>query len=564
MMKKLLSKIIFSLTPVLLLANPGVTVDNGDGTFTYTQTIDEFSSSPYYTKPADYSGFGQYSGRNEDFSWQHDFPDYNQAGMTITSATLHIRAFDVDSESFHGTDGEYDVISVDGIDLNPGLLQGTSNTWSTTTFDIPFNRISDDGLINTNIDIDTFEGAILWVTKLEYSQVVIEYKFVNSNNAPEKPIISGSVVSDEHIITVVGPNPKDIDGDEVTYLYRWFVDVGQGLFTDDEVAGKPDHTGSSVPASSVNLGEIWRVEVTPVDEHGAIGPSEVFTWDQNINDKDNDGVSDDLDAYPEDATRAFNSYYPAKDSYNTLMFEDLWPKKGDYDLNDFVTQFNYQFVTDSNNLLKELTFNAEFIASGAGQQNGFAIAINGIMDSDIDLINSSLIVDGVEFGGFSAESGHSGEVVFVIEDNLQDLMQSNRHDYYYNTLIGDNSPIINVTMKVVLKDVINIDLAKAPFNPFIFHSTYGERVETHLIDHAPTALHTLGFGLDDDDSKAEEGRYYITEQGLPWAVEINGRVSHAIELIDFAEAYPNIIDWALSAGTTNQDWAQYPVESKLW
>jgi len=84
--------------------------------------------------------------------------------------------------------------------------------------------------------------------------------------------------ADDLIVTVIGPTPTDPDGDAVTYTYRWFVDVGTGEFLDDEVVGRGDHTGNVVPVADTVVGDVWRVEVTPVDEHGAVGPNTIATW----------------------------------------------------------------------------------------------------------------------------------------------------------------------------------------------------------------------------------------------------------------------------------------------
>jgi hypothetical protein len=62
------------------------------------------------------------------------------------------------------------------------------------------------------------------------------------------------------------------------------------------------------------------------------------------NDTDGDGIPDNLDAYPLDPTRAFNSYYPNETDFGSFAFEDLWPGYGDYDFNDFVVNFNYKIV----------------------------------------------------------------------------------------------------------------------------------------------------------------------------------------------------------------------------
>ena len=53
-------------------------------------------------------------------------------------------------------------------------------------------------------------------------------------------------------------------------------------------------------------------------------------------DADGDQIEDYYDDYPQDGARAFNNYYPARDTYGTLAYEDLWPHRGDYDFNDLV------------------------------------------------------------------------------------------------------------------------------------------------------------------------------------------------------------------------------------
>ena len=195
-----LSSSVFTHSALATATQEG-TVNNGNGTFTYTQKINATSTLPHYNQsiasPAT-GGFGFYSGYNQDFGWQHSFGDIiTNPLIQIQSATLMIRAYDVDSESFHGTNGEYDGIAVDGVDLNPGLLQGTNNTWSETSFDLPISSISDDGLINTFMDADMYNisGTINWVTQLDYSLLTITY-LETANNPPLKPElrIGGSLI----------------------------------------------------------------------------------------------------------------------------------------------------------------------------------------------------------------------------------------------------------------------------------------------------------------------------------------------------------------------------------
>jgi hypothetical protein len=261
------------------------TIKNADGSFTFTQTVNGSSTAPNYTVPASGGGFGIYSYYNQDFGWMHDFPAWNTPGLSIQSATLMIRAYDIDSEVSHGQDGEYDGVKVDGTQLNPGYLQGTNNTWSNTTFNIPVTNITDDGKMNVWLDIDMHHNTPTWATSLDSSVLTITYQ-IDNNKAPYQPVLSQlptGTVNDNNdlVINVVGPQPADPDsGDSVHYTYRWFVDVGTGSFVDDEFAGRNDHSGNTVPAADTRIGDKWRVQVTPVDNHNAIGPFSTATWAQ--------------------------------------------------------------------------------------------------------------------------------------------------------------------------------------------------------------------------------------------------------------------------------------------
>jgi LruC domain-containing protein len=44
----------------------------------------------------------------------------------------------------------------------------------------------------------------------------------------------------------------------------------------------------------------------------------------------------------------------------------------------------------------------------------------------------------------------------------------------------------------------------------------------------------------------------------PWALDIPVEWVHPKENTDISKAYPKIIDWAKSSGTTNRDWYKLP------
>lgn len=155
-------------------------VDNGDGTFTFTQIVDKNSTPPHYVKPLGF-GFEEYSWGYEDYGWAHTFPNFADPGITINSVKLIIRAWDVDSPK------EFDNITADGFAIVP--LQGSDMVWSVTEFDIDPSLLG-DGRMNVFLDIDTTHGEDkCWAVKLDYSKLIVDYS-VNKEVIPEFPTVA--------------------------------------------------------------------------------------------------------------------------------------------------------------------------------------------------------------------------------------------------------------------------------------------------------------------------------------------------------------------------------------
>ncbi|HFQ5285615.1 TPA: LruC domain-containing protein [Vibrio vulnificus] len=529
-------------------------VVNGDGSVTVTQTVDENSSAPHYSSPGAY-GFGIYSNANQDYGWQHSItlPD----GAQVLEAKLTIYAYDVDSEAFHGENGEYDGVSVDGVQLNPGFLQGTNNTWSITEFALPISSLA-DGLINVYLDIDMNNGR--WLTTLDYSLVTVTY-LVTSNTPPSVPELSrsqGLSTNDDLVVSIVGPNPADPDGDSVSYNYRWFVDVGQGFFVDDEFAGKNNHTGPFVPAAQTNNGERWKVQIQAEDTNGLISDITEIEWPA-IGDSDGDGVADEYDYAPNDSTIAFQFRTPTTGWY-TLAYEDMWPFLGDYDLNDFVSHYAYVVYTNSLNQITRIDFIGQAVARGAALDNSFALSVDGIEAKDVKSLTR--VIDG-KISNVVLESGHSGELVFVVLKSISTLLPADSNSNFYNTELGDNRPVVDYSVSLVLNGSMP-PLASHTLNPFIFRAAQRGR-EVHLMNYPNSDLaNQASFGQGADATNAQAVEYYLTADGLPWAISIPAAWKHPYENIDCILAYPEIVNWAESGGLNYTAWFNNWIKGKCW
>lgn len=62
------------------------------------------------------------------------------------------------------------------------------------------------------------------------------------------------------------------------------------------------------------------------------------------------------------------------------------------------------------------------------------------------------------------------------------------------------------------------------------------------------------FGTLKDDTNVGAGKYYKTENNLPWAMNITTQFKYPIEKEDITGAYLNFANWALSNGINFSDW----------
>jgi LruC domain-containing protein len=96
-------------------------------------------------------------------------------------------------------------------------------------------------------------------------------------------------------------------------------------------------------------------------------------------------------------------------------------------------------------------------------------------------------------------------------------------------------------------------LGTSPFNPFIVINDERER-EIHLPDNLPTSKGKSLLGQIDDNSNASTGKYYRTENNLPWALNFYAPFNPPAEKVAINEVYDAFIPWAVSGGKDHKDW----------
>lgn len=252
--------------------------------------------------------------------------------------------------------------------------------------------------------------------------------------------------------------------------------------------------------------------------------------------------------------------YPASGP-GTLAYEDLWPSKGDFDFNDVVIDYQFEVTSNNSNEVQSIVATFELRAFGAGFRNGFGFQLDGsVQPSDINVSGYSLTENYITLNANGTEANQSLPTIIVF-DNAYNEMQHPGSGIGINTTPG--SPYVapatfTITIEFTGNNPSYDDLNLASFKPFIIVDRDRNR-EVHLPGNAPTDLADMSlFGTSNDDSDSSQDRWYVTQNNLPWAINIVERADYPVEKTEIIEAYLKFADWAQSGGNAYQDWFSNP------
>lgn len=306
---------------------------------------------------------------------------------------------------------------------------------------------------------------------------------------------------------------------------------------------KRDESGCDHDFNDVVFYASWN-PITSVDL------SDYAKIEADIKDRDGDGVSDETDEYPDDPARAFNNYSPGKATFGTLLFEDLWPSYGDYDLNDLVVDYQVNEVSDAQNRIKEVNFTTVVRATGAAFKNGFGVELPISADKVESVKGYRHTAGYVKTRQTGVEDGQRLATV-VVADDVNRNFPVMANVYPENTV--HPSDTIRITI-VFTEAVRKADLGSAPYNPFMIVNQDRSR-EVHLMNKKPTDLMDVSLlGSGDDQSVPGQNRYFVSKRGFNWALHIPRSVGYTSEKVDFTKAYLRFADWVKSGGQQYQNW----------
>jgi LruC domain-containing protein len=271
-------------------------------------------------------------------------------------------------------------------------------------------------------------------------------------------------------------------------------------------------------------------------------------------DQDQDGISDTGDAFINDPAIAFVNYTPAEDQFGTLAFEDFWPKRGDYDLNDLVLGYHFTEFRNAANKVIKLRATLVLRAMGAGYRNGFGFEMNIPPSAIASVEGASISQNYINLASNGVEAGQSKAVIIAF-DNANNLMSAPGGGFV-NTepgaaFVNPDTLQIDITLSNPLPSG---QLGAAPYNPFLI-SGMRRGYEIHLPNYPPTDLADQGlFGTEHDTSNPAQGRYYKTSNNLPFALHLPTPFDYPVEKTPVNQAYLFFNNWATSGGSLSTDW----------
>ena len=314
-------------------------------------------------------------------------------------------------------------------------------------------------------------------------------------------------------------------------------------------------TGNSIASSGVILENATHFQFYIAVQENSSVDKIVYESVDVVPDTDGDGVNDNGDEYPDDATKAYKINYPTV-GHQILCFEDLWPSKGDYDFNDLVIDLKCEFSTNAEGKYVSATFNGKIRASGGSIPLGFACEF---IDANRTSIPTSIVTS---VSGTGSKDDNVNNSVIFFNDKF-DIMVP----YYTNTSYDYTGDYVEFTTSVTL----NGEYSGVLLLNYYTYRTNERTYEVHLPNYSPTGAADLSIlGTKDDN----EGTPYRTSTGLPWAIEIvsssdfndnsDDTFKHPLEQVKITDAYLKFDTWATSAGVNDKDWYLTPVSGKVF
>lgn len=258
---------------------------------------------------------------------------------------------------------------------------------------------------------------------------------------------------------------------------------------------------------------------------------------------------------------------------HTYMFEDNWPRVGDLDMNDIVTDVNVVRYQNKENKVEKVVLKSKLRSVGASKRLGVAIQLDNVLAGNVKSVTYSkqdVVGNTFPLKTTGVEDGQTYSVVTVVDDAHKAFGLTNTaYVFTQNTSTAPFETEITIVFNTPLSGFTHADL-----NPFIvsiseMHFPYypspenkPNRPEVHLVgykvtDKINTAMITAGQATTGALSTVDP---FKTKDNLPFAISVPTSVRYSRENKRITASYPDFIQWVNSGGTAFTNWYNNFVE----
>jgi len=351
-------------------------------------------------------------------------------------------------------------------------------------------------------------------------------------------------------------------------LFKYNYVIGSATTLRSEKVAIPANTAGKVyrlHLMAIGIGGNSRMLLDDVRYKGEYwsSPSTGCTPLATIADADSDGVADAEDSFANDATRAFATVYPASEN-GTLLFEDLWPSKGDYDFNDLVLNYRITTVTNASNQVVETKYTFITKAIGGALRNGFAFQLDDISAQKVIKVTRSKNAGSLyTLTANGTEANQTFANIPVISDASLLLPSAGGTGVNVSKLVSYVAPDTTTITVTFLENgqpalgqtaITTANINSNNFNPYLIVNQSRNK-EIHGANKKPSNLAATNFfATQDDDSNAATNRFYKTKNNLPWALNVAADIIYTQEGVEISTGYLKLVNWAISGGANFTDW----------
>ena len=296
-------------------------------------------------------------------------------------------------------------------------------------------------------------------------------------------------------------------------------------------------------------------EITPDQTNVAFEVPNISAYQFAKTDIDEDGLYDQFDADPNDPNltidvgnnllKSASVIKPSTSNY--VIFEDLWPSKGDYDFNDLVVKSTFSWERGKGNYIEEISGVCDVEWIGAGMDLGLGFELFEAKGTNLNYVKD--IIKGIE----NASEDENVTNGFVVFNKVQD---GGTGEIEFNLKLQNRQ----------IKDFVCI--------PYLFRT--GEKShQVRPFGAPPTKSQEMSMFRTLNDASPtewswEEGKrfkyplsgedaFYRSPENHPWGIEFMAKSFRPVkEKTSILKGYPKFTEWAESGGKKEKDWYNHP------